>query len=123
VRAKIAAGAEFAEMAKLHSDDAASAANGGDMGVIAPDDRSVSENIRQMLARMQPGQLSAPVKEGARYYLFKVTAADARPLEEVRPQILQMVQGAKLKERLDQIREDVKIIYDDPAYLSARPGN
>ena len=110
-------GAEFAEIAKKHSDDAGSAEKGGDLGFFSPDDQSLSPEVKKAIFALGEGQISAPVKDGGRYYLFKVTEVRPRPLEDVRAPVLQKVQTAKLQERLEEIRNSVKIDYIDPAYF------
>lgn len=56
--ARINAGADFAEMARIHSSDK-SAQNGGDMGFIHTG--MLGENAQKVLDIMEPGEVSAPV--------------------------------------------------------------
>lgn len=110
-------GGDFAELAKEHSDDEASAASGGDIGIIAPDAAGVSDQVKKTIYSLNEGQVSGSIKEGARYYIFKVTEKTARPFPEVAPLVLQGLMGEKLKARLDEIRSDVKIEVEDQTYL------
>lgn len=111
-------GADFAELAKKHSDDTASAASGGDIGIVAPDAAGVSDQVKKTIYALKEGQVSGSIKEGARYYIFKVTEKTPRPFAEVAPQVLQGLMGEKLKARLDEIRSDVKIEVEDQTYLN-----
>jgi len=113
-------GADFAELAREHSDDKTSAEKGGDLGLFKPD-APLSDAIKEAVFKLQPGQVSAPVKDGGRYLLFKATEAQPRPLHEVKIEVLQAVQGEKLSQRLDEIRSEVKVVYPDQEYLQARP--
>lgn len=61
--------ADFAELARLHSEDA-SAAKGGELGWLAPGD-TVPEFERAMNA-LQPGEVSAPVKTPFGWHLIQV---------------------------------------------------
>ena len=119
--ADIRNGADFAELAKDHSADAGSKDKGGDLGFFSPDDQSLSPEIKKAIFALSEGQISTPVKDGGRYYLFKVTEVKARPLDDVRAAVLQKVQTAKLQERLEEIRNSVKIDYTDPAYFGGAP--
>jgi peptidyl-prolyl cis-trans isomerase SurA len=64
-----AGGANFAELARLHSEDG-SAANGGDLGWIYPGD-TVPEFERAMVA-LKPGEISEPVKSPFGWHLIQV---------------------------------------------------
>jgi peptidyl-prolyl cis-trans isomerase SurA len=69
LRERIAAGADFAELARLNSEDA-SASAGGDLGWIYPGD-TVPEFERAMDA-LKPGELSQPVRTPFGFHLLQV---------------------------------------------------
>ena len=110
-------GADFAELAKEHSADAGSGEKGGDLGFFSPDDQSLSPEVKKAIFSLGQGQISTPVKDGGRYYLFTVTEVRPRPLDDVRASVLQKVQTEKLQNRLDELRNSVQIDYKDPAYF------
>jgi len=110
-------GADFAELAKEHSSDAGSGDKGGDLGFFSPDDQSLSPEVRKAIFALAEGQISSPVKDGGRYYLFKVTEVRPRPLSDVRAAVLQKVQTSMLQKRLEEIRNSVQIDYNDPSYF------
>lgn len=114
-------GADFAEMVRQHSSDTSAAAKDGDLGFFKPGDQ-LSQAIKDAIFKLEVGQVSAPVKDGGKFYIFKVTEERHRPLAEVATEILQKVQGEKLTQRLDEIRSQVKIEYTNPEYLTAKPG-
>jgi peptidyl-prolyl cis-trans isomerase D len=81
------AGADFAELAKKHSEDD-SAKNGGDLDYFARG-RMVPE-FDQVAFELQPGQISGLVKSQYGYHIIKVLdkkAAATRALADVRSQI------------------------------------
>ena len=69
LRERIENGADFAELAKLHSDDL-SASKGGDLGWLSPGD-TVPEFERTMDS-LRPGELSAPIQSPFGWHLIQV---------------------------------------------------
>ena len=69
LRERIVQGADFADLARLNSDDA-SAARGGDLGWILQGD-TVPDFERAMNA-LAPGQISEPIKTQFGYHLIQV---------------------------------------------------
>jgi len=118
---KLREGADFAELAREHSDDAATAANGGALGVVEPGDKGIPEELLPTIFALKEGQFSEPVKNGYNYYIFQASGRSAKPYEEVQVQVLQGLQKQKLGERLNEIRSQVKVVATDPAYLDAQP--
>jgi len=79
---------EFAALAKRNSDDAPSAARGGDLGWMAADE--ITPEIRAALKGLAKGQITPPVEGRAGFHLLQV--GDVRPagpasFEEVRDQL------------------------------------
>ena len=62
-------GADFAELARLHSEDG-TAARGGDLGWIYPGD--TVPDFERALAALKPGELSEPVKSPFGWHLIEV---------------------------------------------------
>jgi parvulin-like peptidyl-prolyl isomerase len=120
LHAQLVAGADFAELAREHSDDTASAGNGGDLGFFRPED-PLSDVIKATVFRMGVGQTSAPVKDAGRFYIFRVMDSRARPLEDVEAAIDKTITSGKLNARLAEIRSDIKIQSSDSEWLQAKP--
>jgi peptidyl-prolyl cis-trans isomerase D len=84
-QARLAAGEDFAEVARSLSDDAGSANAGGDLGFSAGD--AFPEEMENALDELEIGQVSAPVETDAGTHLLLVTernAADPPPFETLR---------------------------------------
>ena len=81
-------GAEFADLAKAHSMDSGTAAEGGDLGFVAEGD--LDESVMEAVGRLQPGEISEPVRSTYGWHLVKVTeinGGEVAPLAEVREQV------------------------------------
>lgn len=117
VIAKLKGGAKFEDLAKAESKDPGSAANGGDLGW-APAGTYVPEFTAAMNG-LQKGQMTeTPVKTQFGYHIIQVQdVRDAKmpSLEEVKPQLMQMLQQdqnmqrAKFEEMLKALRAKAKI--------------
>ena len=78
---KLGAGADFAEVAAQYSDDTASVLEGGDLGWFGRG-RMVPE-FEEATFKLEPGQLSGPIKTQYGYHLVQVLEKDpAHPIDE-----------------------------------------
>ena len=101
VRAKIVAGASFADVAKAESDDQGSGENGGDLGSFTKG--SMVEEFDEEAFTIPVGQVSEPVKSAFGYHLILIDSRDAKKFEDVRGEIetaMKPDQGAKAVEAL-----------------------
>lgn len=115
VREAIEAGANFAEKARELSEDAGSAAAGGDLG---PSTRGVfTAPFEEVVWALSPGEISVPVETEFGVHLIKligVEAPDVPPLEELREEIT-----ARLKrEEADRLFQSTLREMDELAFES-----
>ena len=75
-------GADFAQLAKAHSDDAASGARGGELDWIYPGD--TVPDFERALQELKPGELSQPVKTPFGYHLIQVLDRRASDVSQER---------------------------------------
>jgi parvulin-like peptidyl-prolyl isomerase len=115
-------GAEFADLAREHSDDRTAAEKGGDMGYFRKDSRTLPEALKTPIFALKEGEVSAPVKHGGRYYVFKVTERRTLSYNEALPDILRRIQDVKITEKLDEIRNQMKLEIKDEAFAASTPG-
>lgn len=83
-------GADFAALAKQHSDDPGSAAQGGDLGTIQRG--AFDPDFEQAAFALAEGEISEPVKTRFGYHVIRVEeiqAAEVKPLAEVEDSIRQ----------------------------------
>jgi peptidyl-prolyl cis-trans isomerase D len=99
LRDEIAKGAKFEDVAKRASDDTVSGALGGDLGK-GPKGRFVKE-FEDAAWKLQPGQLSAPVKTAFGYHIIKVDSrkGDTLSLRHLLVKIKQSDSSAVLTDR------------------------
>lgn len=106
---QLRAGADFATLARQHSQDPGSAAKGGDLGFFARG-RMVPEFERAAFALEQPGELSEPVQTAFGVHLLKLEqrrAAGRLPFEEVRAQLVEEAAAALRAQTRSQLRDEI----------------
>jgi len=110
---RIQNGADFAALAKEHSDDKVSAAKGGEWN---PIDRSGSYPKAAIFA-LSPGEVSQPVRLANGLYLFKLESVERLPFAKVEPRI----QAGLVQSRFSEWFRGVKLRFtaqiEDPAYF------
>jgi peptidyl-prolyl cis-trans isomerase SurA len=74
--------ADFAELAKVHSDDTGSAARGGELDWIYPGD--TVPDFERALQELKPGEISQPVKTPFGYHLIQVLERRASDVSQER---------------------------------------
>ena len=108
LRARIAGGADFGELAREHSDDEATAAKGGELGWFARDAYGV--DFGQQVAALADGEVSAPFKTQAGWHIVQregerqVAAADQNRRQQVRESIGQR----KLEEQWERFLREMR---------------
>lgn len=123
---RIRAGADFAELAKIHSGDEESAKAGGDMGYLHKG--RLPERVQEVMEKLAPGQISEPflVLEGVIIVRLDARkAAQARTFAEVRERaagLWKREEEKRVWERfLAQLRKDAPITIDESRYLPLLP--
>lgn len=111
LRAKIVAGADFAEVAKENSDDKGSGANGGDLGSFGRG-QMVPEFDKEAFL-LPVGQMSQPVKSQFGYHLIKVEAHSSKPFDEVKATIAKRMPDEIAKKSLADLKAKRPAIYND----------
>ena len=109
--AEIKKGAKFEELAKKHSKDPGSGANGGDLDWAAAG--SYVPEFSAAMTQLEKGQMTdAPVKSQFGFHIIRVDdvrQAQLPKLEEVKPQIAQQLQQQKLGKYQEDLRAKAKI--------------
>lgn len=107
---QLSAGAKFDELAKKHSTDKGSGANGGDLDFAKPD--SYVPEFAQAMVALKKGETSAaPVKTQFGWHIIRLEdtrEAQFPPFEEVKPQVVQRLSQQKLQQYQDDLRKKAK---------------
>lgn len=110
VIAELKKGGNFAELAKTRSSDS-SAANGGDLGWFSPS--MMVPPFAQAVAKMEKGKYSEqPVQTSFGWHVILLEdVRDATPpsLDELRPQITQMLQSRMVNDYLEKLKTNAKV--------------
>jgi peptidyl-prolyl cis-trans isomerase SurA len=101
---RIEHGADFSELARLHSDDT-SAARGGDLGWVTPGD--VVPDFERAMDALKTGQVSAPFKSPFGWHLVQVLERREQDMSKDR-QKLAARQAIRQRKSEDQWQEWVR---------------
>lgn len=104
--AEIAAGKDFAEVARASSDDVGSRANGGDLGWIEAG--MMEPAFEAALFALTPGAVSAPVHTDQGYHLIQLRemkAGATKPFAEVRDQLQQELLTERHNEQYAELED------------------
>jgi peptidyl-prolyl cis-trans isomerase SurA len=112
----VSGGANFAELARVHSDDTASAARGGELDWIYPGD--TVPDFERALQDLQPGELSQPVKTPFGYHLIQVLERRAADVSAERRR-LQARQSLRERKSDEAYQEWLRQLRDQ-AYVEMR---
>jgi peptidyl-prolyl cis-trans isomerase C len=111
--AKIKGGAKFEDLAKQHSKDPGSGANGGDLD-FASAGNYVPEFSQAMVALKKGDMTQAPVKSQFGWHIIKLEdtrEAQFPSFEEVKPQLTQRMQQERQAALRDELRAKAKTDY------------
>ncbi len=104
ILAKLRAGEDFATIAKAESDDKASAARGGKLGLVALE--ALEPAYRTALEATETGAISEIVEDTQALSIFRVDAREGErdaTFDDVRERLEEMVRARKGKELYDQL--------------------
>lgn len=96
VLAEAKSGADFADLAKQHSDDPGSKDNGGDLGVVTQG--QMVAPFEDAVFAMTAEEIRGPIKTQFGYHIIKLTELTEerqKPLTEVREQVIEEAQHAQ----------------------------
>lgn len=116
---RLRGGADFTRTAVAESDDTRSAQQGGALGPakIADLPRMLGPEVASTITKLQPGQISDPVKTDFAVHIFKREQAS---IEDLRPMLMQEVQQQTVQDELARLEKGAKVEYD-PKFFPQQP--
>ncbi len=124
VQKELQGGADFAELAKQHS-DCPSKEQGGSLGKFGRG--QMVPEFEQALLKLKEGEISGPVETQFGYHLIKSAGESTQPLAEVQPRITEFLEQQKgqktYSELIAKLRADkhAKVLVEEPP-RPAMPG-
>jgi len=122
---QIGAGADFAELAKAHSDDSLSASNGGDLEFFVRGEMEAP--FDKVAFALEVGQVSDVVETSYGYHIIKVTDhkdASVVPFEEVKDDIIDQLKQEKraelVRNYIESLKKQADIVYPRKEGAEAR---
>jgi peptidyl-prolyl cis-trans isomerase C len=110
IRAKLVAGADFAELAKKESDDAGSGANGGVLGDFTRG-RMVPQ-FEEAAFALKVNEISEPVKTQFGYHIIQVTKHESKSMDDVKAEITEKIGPEMAQKGVDAIKSKTTISFD-----------
>ncbi len=114
LREEIDQDADFAELAREHSLDAA-AQRGGDLGWFGPG--MMVPEFEEAVTDMEEGEVRGPIQTQFGWHLIRLEETrETEPpaLEEVRPQLVDQIRQQRLTEELEALRAEAEVERPEP---------
>jgi len=119
LREKIMKGADFATVAKESSEEAETAAKGGDLGTVQRG--QLPPNIEKAVFSLKAGEVSQPVPEATGFFLFKMEDLRNTTLEEATPKIRDTLIAAAAEHVLEKVRAEFPVKFNDNYFVEPPP--
>lgn len=113
LRTQLHAGADFATLARTHSDDSGSASKGGDLGWVSPG--QMVPEFEQAMNKLDPGQISPVIQ--TRYGLHLIKLIARRNLDTGNEQRRMLARKILLERKTQQKMEQWILGLRDSAYI------
>lgn len=122
LKADLAAGADFAELAKANSTDTGSGANGGDLGWFGLG--MMVKPFEEAVVAAKVGEVTGPVQSEFGFHLILVKetrVADKPTLDQLRDELASQVENAAINAKIEELTKGAKVTREgetlDPALL------
>jgi peptidyl-prolyl cis-trans isomerase C len=106
VRKKIQDGLDFAELAKLESDDTGSGANGGELGSFRHG--QMVPSFEEAAFALKVGEVSEPVKSQFGYHIIQVISHDSKSFDDVKADLEAKIKPAQAQKNVDKTIEELQ---------------
>lgn len=117
LRKKLVAGGDFAAIAKEESDDAGSAASGGELGFFRH--HQMVPSFETAAFAMKDGEISDPVKSQFGYHVIQVEAHQTKTFDEAKPEIERNLAPQAAQKALEDMVRKATVEMDKDYFGSA----
>lgn len=107
---RVSRGENFADLARQFSQNAESAARGGEMEPFGFDDESIPAALRDGAFALRPGEISTPIRAGQMVHILKLERRippDNARFEDVRSQVEQNMRERVLPKRMSELAAEL----------------
>ncbi len=111
-------GANFGEVARKYSDDVATVREGGKLGIVSHG--MLPQELEARVFQIPTGQMSGPIPSRFGVHIFRVDSRGTRPFAEVRAGIAQRVRQQNMFDRVEILRRNAKIDFDQKFFPDAK---
>lgn len=101
-------GAEFADLARKHSDDQTTAAKGGDYGTMRRGDK-IPDDIKNAMFALKAGGVSEPLHQPQGFFIIKVEERGMQPFEAVQAQLGTEMKQEKFTAWMEGLRKQFEV--------------
>lgn len=113
LRKDIKKGKDFAEVAKLESEDTGSARNGGELGEFT--NGQMVESFDKAIRDLKEGEISEPIQSNYGFHIIKLEKKSARTFDEVKEELKNKLTQEKYQKEIKDVIDKAKIkTYVDP---------
>ncbi len=120
LRQQILGGADFSKLASDNSEDKASAAKGGDFGIITRAS-PYPDVIKNIVFALKAGDVSEPVRQANGFYLFKLDKLEKQTLNDVESKIFLQLQQDHFNSWVKSIETRYTVNVKDPQFFAGHP--
>ncbi len=118
LKARLAAGEKFEELAKAESDDTGSGQGGGSLGTFGKG--QMIPEFENVAFTQAIGQVSDPVKTAFGYHLILVENRKSKTLPEVKDEITEQLKPTVAREQLKTLTESKGVTLNDTYFAAAQ---
>ena len=118
LRQQLLAGADFAALAKAHSEHKESAKKAGDFGTVRRN--QLPGGLSKVVFSLKPDQISEPVKEGQGYYVLQAQDIRAVTLDEAAATIRGTLRQQKFLQAMEQVKQEFPVVMNEKFFGAAQ---
>ncbi|HEY2845133.1 MAG TPA: peptidylprolyl isomerase [Bryobacteraceae bacterium] len=109
-------GADFGKLVDKYSEEPVSKAAAGDFGVIKASSEYPAE-LKASVFALKAGEISAPIRQPAGYYIIRLEEHGLQPIDEVREPIVQVLRNDHMNQWMKDMGTTYAAVIKDADYL------